>query len=200
MPRALTTYSLATQSIAIVRNLTAKLAAKPDCAKQLGLCQPDLEDAAPQAPGIDPDTGLTHADIAYLATFTKLPLSGDPGASLSAPKLHRLTITQVLDHAARVNMTEQVVPYITSAVRANKLAQRRYDKAVERSKAGPPLPTRRYLNNSRVLDLLVTLGATQVAAALGEPESAISEGSVPNPAASAQVNGSRPTRQLAKSA
>jgi hypothetical protein len=128
-----------------------------------------------------------------------MPLSGDPGAPLSAPKLHRLTIIQVLDHAAKVDMTEQVVPYITAAVRNNKLAQRKYDDAIQRREAGPPLPTRRYLNHSRVLDLLVKLGAAQVIAALGEPESAI-EGSVPNPAASAQVDGRRSTRQLAKSA
>jgi hypothetical protein len=199
MTRALTTYSLAIASVDVVRNLTAKLASNPDVAQRLGLCQPKSTEAAPEPPGIDSETGLTHADIAYLATFTKMPLSGDPGAPLSAPKLHRLTVTQVLDHAAKVDMTEQVVPYITAAVRNNKLAQRKYDDAIQRREAGPPLPTRRYLNHSRVLDLLVKLGAAQVIAALGEPESAI-EGSVPNPAASAQVDGRRSTRQLAKSA
>ncbi len=207
MPRVMVTYSLAQPSVDLVRRITARLAANFDRVKDFGMGREEEEFAPPSPPLVDDKTGLTSADLAYLVTLLKMPLAGTPGAPLSAPKLTSVTLEHILNHAARAGCTEQAVAYTTAAVRTNRNAQRRYAAAVLK-RSGKPEALRRYVNNSRVLDLLITLGAERVNAKLGEQEGAKQQAqgtaaaarNVPtNHGRSKTSDGPRPARQSAKS-
>ena len=171
MARVIRAYSLPVEVVAAVENCAALLLKNPQAARHYGLINP-ATDAPPPPPAPVDDSGMNEQNLEYLMELVgHQPHKVDTISAWAGNfKPQPFTLSVAVDRAMRKSkaLADEVLAYGKQASKQNRLAHRKYatynaNKAL-RIRPGPE----RYINASRVLEVLVGIATPLMAKTLAD--------------------------------